>query len=619
MVDNGIRLGGGRYEIRSLIGRGGMAEVHKGYDNLLSRIVAIKMLRVDLAKDAIFLARFRREAQASASLNHENIVGVYDTGEHVVTIPSGMEVSVPYIVMEYVEGHTVHELLNDGQPVPINEAVEITVGILNALEYSHSKGLVHRDIKPGNVMLTNNGKIKVMDFGIARALEDSGATMTQADAVVGTAQYLSPEQARGEQVDTRSDLYSCGCILFELLTGRPPFRGDSAVSVAYQHVAENPPLPSAITSDIPAALDRVVLKALSKQVDSRYGDAASMRNDLIRAAGGLEVSAPPLPAATAVTPKAGLPTAPAATSMLEPRAWNPTSIPAPNPQAQEAERPGQTKQKKKNSLAWMWALILLLIIAIGGGTWYYLSTRESAPETVTIPSSIIGMSQSQADAALSELGLQVETGETIASDTIESGKVAATDPPAGSTVQVGSTVTLQLSSGSDQVTVPDVSGLSQDQARDRIEQTELAVGSVTTEDDPQVEEGKVIRTDPESGTALTKGEKIKLVISSGYVTIDSSKVVGQSKETGLEYLRSLGLSTDTSTVTSTTLPTGQIASISPEGRVKVGSTITVQVAEAKVEETTATPSSSASTAPSSSKPTSGTSSGSENDSSSSDR
>ena len=249
----------GRYEVRSLIGRGGMAEVHLGFDTRLSRVVAIKMLRRDLALDSIFQARFRREAQSAASLNHPNIVAVYDTGEEIVSDATNRSIAIPYIVMEYVEGHTVKELISDGTAVPINEAIEIVSGVLSALQYSHANHLVHRDIKPGNIMLTSDGKVKVMDFGIARALTDSQATMTQTNAVVGTAQYLSPEQARGEAVDARSDLYSTGVVLFELLTGRPPFKGDSAVAVAYQHVEQIPPTPSSILSDIPDSLDRVVL------------------------------------------------------------------------------------------------------------------------------------------------------------------------------------------------------------------------------------------------------------------------------------------------------------------------------------------------------------------------
>ena len=308
------RIIGGRYVINQLIGRGGMAEVHIGNDTRLNRIVAIKILRQDLARDPVFQARFRREAQSAANLNHPSIVAVYDTGEETITASDGVEIKVPYIVMEYVEGHTVRELLTDGNPVPLEEAVEIVSGVLDALEYAHHQNLVHRDIKPGNVMITTTGKIKVMDFGIARALSDSQATMTQTDAVVGTAQYLSPEQARGEQVDARSDLYSAGCLLFELLTGQPPFKGDSAVAVAFQHVSQLPPLPSSIAPDIPESLDRVVMKALAKNREDRYPDAAHMRADLQASLHGGNVAAPAT--ATWTAPLAG--DATGATTVLPP-------------------------------------------------------------------------------------------------------------------------------------------------------------------------------------------------------------------------------------------------------------------------------------------------------------
>ncbi len=279
-MDNAPRVLAGRYQVGELIGRGGMAEVHIGHDNRLGRTVAIKILRSDLARDPSFLARFRREAQAAASLNHPAIVAVYDTGEDVHEDATGNAVHVPFIVMEYVEGHTVRDILRDGQAVPIDEAVEITAGVLAALEYSHHAGIVHRDIKPANVMITPTGAVKVMDFGIARAVADSAATMTQTQAVIGTAQYLSPEQARGETVDARSDLYSTGCLLYELLTGRPPFIGDSPVAVAYQHVREAPATPSAIAPDVPEVLDRITLKALAKDRTARYSSAAEFRADL---------------------------------------------------------------------------------------------------------------------------------------------------------------------------------------------------------------------------------------------------------------------------------------------------------------------------------------------------
>ena len=292
MADDAPRILANRYEVGDLIGRGGMAEVHIGHDTRLGRTVAIKILRADLARDPSFQARFRREAQAAASLNHPSVVAVYDTGEDLITEVTGVVSHVPFIVMEYVEGHTVRDILRDGQAVPIEEAVEITAGVLSALGYSHHAGIVHRDIKPANVMLTPTGAVKVMDFGIARAIADSAATMTQTQAVIGTAQYLSPEQARGEKVDARSDLYSTGCLLFELLTGRPPFMGDSPVAVAYQHVREPAPTPSSLASDVPEALDRITLKALAKDRDSRYSTAAEFRADLEAAQRGGQVSAP---------------------------------------------------------------------------------------------------------------------------------------------------------------------------------------------------------------------------------------------------------------------------------------------------------------------------------------
>lgn len=574
MAESPYRIGGGRYEIRSLIGRGGMAEVHQAYDTLLSRVVAIKMLRIDLAKDTVFLTRFRREALASASLNHENIVQVYDTGEQVVTAPDGTEVHAPYIVMELVEGHTVHQLLTDGQPVPINEAVEIMSGVLNALEYSHKRGLVHRDIKPGNVMLTNSGKIKVMDFGIARALEDSGQTMTSTDAVVGTAQYLSPEQARGETVDTRSDLYSCGCMLFELLTGRAPFKGDSAVSVAYQHVAEMPPLPSAIAADISPELDRMVMKSLAKRPEERYQDAAAMRSDMVRAAAGAAISAPMLPPLPVTTPTEGIA---APHTSYAPAQWS--QILEEDPDNEDEEKEIARKKKKKKTI---WAVVIgiLAAIALIAVVWWLIaSNKNQEPEQVAIPENIIGMSAIEAQRSLQGLGLVMEQGQTIASDTVDKGKVAATDPKPGSLVDIGSTVTIQLSSGAAEITVPDVSGQTQEAARKALEDAGLQVGSVKYEDDSKVAADRVIRTTPEAGSSATKDEEIILVLSSGYVSIDSGQVVGKTQEEGLKYLADLGLQTNTISEETTEAPNGQIIAVDPSGRVKVGSSVTVKVAK----------------------------------------
>src|SRR5947208_7743718 len=281
------RLLGGRYELDGVVGRGGMAEVYRARDLRLDRIVAVKTLREDLARDQTFQARFRREAQSAASLNHPSIVAVYDPGEDDT---GGSH--IPYIVMEYVDGRTLRDLLRDDRRLLPERALEITDGVLRALEYSHQAGIVHRDIKPCNVMVTRNGDVKVMDFGIARAMSDAQATMTQTAQVIGTAQYLSPEQARGERVDARSDLYSTGCLLYELLTGRPPFLGDSPVAIAYQHVRENPIPPSRVDPEVPQWADAIVLKAMAKDPRDRYQSAAEMRADIQRALSGVPVSGP---------------------------------------------------------------------------------------------------------------------------------------------------------------------------------------------------------------------------------------------------------------------------------------------------------------------------------------
>src|SRR3954465_9743651 len=277
MTTDARRLGG-RYELGDVIGVGGMAEVHHGRDVRLGRDVAIKLLRSDLARDPAFQARFRREAQSAASLNHPAIVAVYDTGED----RTGNGVS-PYIVMEYVEGRTLRQVIEaEGRLLP-QRALEITALICTALDQAPRAGIVHRDVKPGNVMLTPGGDVKVMDFGIARAVTSTAATMTQTAAVIGTAHYLSPEQARGEHVDARSDVYSTGCLLYELLTGGPPFSGDSPVAVAYQHVREDPVPPSRIETEVSAPIDAIVLKSLAKNPANRYQTAADMRADLERA------------------------------------------------------------------------------------------------------------------------------------------------------------------------------------------------------------------------------------------------------------------------------------------------------------------------------------------------
>lgn len=540
----------GRYEVRSLIGRGGMAEVHLGFDTRLSRVVAIKMLRRDLAQDSIFQARFRREAQSAASLNHPNIVAVYDTGEEIIEDAVGRSIAVPYIVMEYVEGHTVKDLISDGTAVPINEAVEIVSGVLSALDYSHANHLVHRDIKPGNIMLTSDGKIKVMDFGIARALTDSQATMTQTNAVVGTAQYLSPEQARGETVDARSDLYSTGVVLFELLTGRPPFKGDSAVAVAYQHVEQIPPTPSSILSDIPDSLDRVVLKALAKNREDRYPSAAAMLSDLQRVSRGLDVAAPPADSwATEVLPTSGMGGAQTAAttpmSAVAPRgggqamAATSTSLPPVAERADAAEEASKARKRRTVIIASVVAIALLLI---AGSVWA-LTRRAAAPETVAVPT-VVGLSQANAKAQIEAAGFVWElNSEKVASDSVEEGSVASTDPAGGTQAEKGSTVRVTISSGPDSVVLPDnLVGMTPEDARKAIEalglKWELDSSKVASD---TVAEGKVAQTNPSPGSKVKAGQTIRVYLSSGSDEVEVPDLSGMSQDQARSALKAVGL------------------------------------------------------------------------------
>jgi len=580
----------GRYEVRSLIGRGGMAEVHLGFDTRLSRVVAIKMLRRDLALDSIFQARFRREAQSAASLNHPNIVAVYDTGEEIVSDATNRSLAIPYIVMEYVEGHTVKELISDGTAVPINEAIEIVSGVLSALQYSHANHLVHRDIKPGNIMLTPEGKVKVMDFGIARALTDSQATMTQTNAVVGTAQYLSPEQARGETVDERSDLYSTGVVLFELLTGRPPFKGDSAVAVAYQHVEQIPPTPSSILSDIPHSLDRVVLKALAKNRDDRYRSAAEMLSDLQRVARGMDVGAPPADSwATEVLPSAGLVGAraavPAATSTVSAPAAGvsstSTSLPAVSSDGDAASKAAAARKRRT---AIIMTLVVIALLLIGGSVWA-LSRSAATPEAVSVPN-VVGLSQADAKSQIEAAGLEWELNpEKVASDTVEKDSVASTDPAGGAQAEKGSTVRVTISSGPDSVTLPDnLVGMSPDEARQAVEALGLKweVNSSKVASDT-VAEGKVAQTNPSPGSKVKAGQTITAYLSSGSDQVEVPDLVGMSQDQARSALKAVGLELGNVTTVDSDKDKDRIVSQDPEtgSKVKKGTTIAVSISTGK--------------------------------------
>lgn len=514
------RVLGGRYEVGDLIGRGGMAQVHMGYDTRLSRTVAIKILRTDLAQDPMFLARFRREAQSAAALNHPSIVSVYDTGEEQLTSATGKLVPLPFIIMEYVKGRTVADLLSDGDPVPIGEAVQISVGVLNALEYSHHEGIIHRDIKPGNVMLTPDGKVKVMDFGIARAIADSAATMTQTNSVVGTAQYLSPEQARGEVVDARSDLYSTGCLLYELLTGQPPFSGDSAVAVAYQHVSEAPRPASLVAADVPDAIDRVVMKSLAKQRDERYQSAADFRNDLLSAARGEGVAAPTVTSWNMKPVVPAFPPTQVATSVPPmPNAVSPTATSTALDVVDEED-----KTKKRNRIMIIIGVIVLLLAA-GGIIWAVNSSGDGKVDPTTTTSAAVSvpdlknMDESQAKASLKAVNLVYKEGDPVASDTVEKGYAVSSTPGSGTKVREGSTVYVSFSSGPDSLTVPDLTGKSVAEATNILTELGLSIGDTNTVNDGTQPANMIVSQEPKSGTPVKPGSKISVSIASGSVEV----------------------------------------------------------------------------------------------------
>jgi serine/threonine-protein kinase len=578
VVDDGSRILAGRYEVGELIGRGGMAEVHIGHDTRLGRTVAIKILRSDLARDPSFQARFRREAQAAASLNHPAIVAVYDTGEDTYTETTGAVAHVPFIVMEYVEGHTVRDILRDGQAVPIEEAIEITAGVLSALEYSHHAGIVHRDIKPANVMLTPTGAVKVMDFGIARALADSAATMTQTQAVIGTAQYLSPEQARGETVDARSDLYSAGCLLFELLTGRPPFIGDSPVAVAYQHVREIAPAPSSVASDVPEVLDRITAKALAKERDARYSSAAEFRADLEAAARGQQVSAPAVAAAALGAGAATqvLTPDPAATQVLpgDAPAWAPTGPGTSVLPAQTDEEPEEEEKSKR----WLWITLSIVAAVAIAGIIFLLTRPDAAPETtpVAVPE-IANMAEADAVAALQAAGLEYSRQAEPSADVPE-GSVTRSDPAGGTEVEEGSTVEFWVSTGPNSVAVPDVTGLTQEAARDQLEAAGFTVGSVQEENDPAQPADRVLRTDPAAAQSAAEGATVAIFISSGNVEL--ADLAGQTQDEAVAALNALNLGSTVVNEESATVEAGRVIRQDRSGLLPQRTQITLTIASA---------------------------------------
>jgi serine/threonine-protein kinase len=566
-----------------------MAEVHAGHDTRLGRTVAIKMLRSDLARDPTFLARFRREAQSAAGLNHPAIVAVYDSGEDEDTESGGATVALPYIVMEYVEGRTLREILNETMVMEPDEAARVTEGVLDALSYSHRMGIVHRDIKPANVMLTPAGSVKVMDFGIARAMADTAATMTQTQSVIGTAQYLSPEQAQGNPVDARSDLYSTGCLLYELLTGRTPFVGDSPVSIAYQHVGQAPQPPSVYQPALSSDLDAVVLHSLVKDRDGRYQDAGQFRSDLAAARKGQPISsAARASAAGAVVGAAALAGDPTmAMAQSEPTQivrtqgdlqHNTASLPAigHDPAGDPPKR-----HKGTYALLTIGVLAVLVLLGLGGKA---LFGGPAATPLATVPK-VISLTQDVAEASLKSAGFVPRVANLTSTE--EKGKVIDQSPTAGERHPRNSIVTITVSSGPGDAVVPDVTGFNLNSAQDEIKAVGLTIGKVESVDDPKVDKGKVIDTSPQANSTVPNGSAVTLRVSSGKVKVPN--VVGLPSADAQQALTDARLKFTTKLADSTQ-PVGTVVSETHTGEtVAFDTQIVLTIAQAPRPTPTTTP------------------------------
>jgi serine/threonine-protein kinase len=507
---------GGRYQLGAMIGTGGMADVYIAQDQRLSREVAVKILRSDLAKDSTFVARFRKEAKAAAGLNHPGIVAVYDSGEE----------PAPYIVMELVSGHTLRELIHDGERLPLDRALEIGAGILAALDYSHQRGIVHRDIKPANVMITNKGDVKVMDFGIARAMDDLGATLTSTWNVVGTAQYLSPEQALGEIADAPTDIYSTGCLLFELLTGRPPYTGETPVSIAYQHVSGVLTPARQLQPELPESVEVLLTVALAKKPEDRYVSASAMLEDINKIRAGQNIStkvarAPLVSRRTAII--SGITILIAGAAAIVGLSFSGGSTPSlgneiPNvvgltETEARALLPGYTitvqrahdPRIPKDRIA---SQIPLATTQIKKGSAVTLTVSDG-PGDAIVPDDLVGMSLIDARTALAAAGLVISKTEAAPSDEPQ-GTVLEVTPEAGSTVTAGTGVVLTIASG--EVEVPDLIGVEAIQAKTLLIQAGFLVREFNDYDSTQAE-GVVIRQAPDAGTTQTIGKPVTITIN----------------------------------------------------------------------------------------------------------
>jgi serine/threonine-protein kinase len=550
MPDQGPTVFKDRYELHRKLARGGMSDVYLARDQVLDRPVAVKVLFPEYAKDPSFVERFRREAQAAAKLNHPNVVAVYDWGEELGTY---------FIAMEYVEGRSLSEIIRAEGPLPPRRVAEITADVASALGFAHRNGVVHRDVKPGNVIVETSGQVKVADFGIAQALAgNEQAQLTRAGAVMGTATYFSPEQAQGKQVDQRSDLYSLGCVMFEMLATRPPFQGESPVAIAYKHVQEQPPRLANFGVQVPAPLDAIVMKSLAKQPADRYQSAEDLRADLRRFLDGQPVTAAMAGAALAASGLA------AAGTMANPTVAMPaTTAVAATGAVRTIPPPDDYYAPRRRGSGVFIGLLVLLLIGLGVALFYIGSnlSSKSSKKQVLVPT-VLHMQVDQATAALTNAGFKVDRRDAP-NDKEPPGQVYDQDPKGQTSADEGSTVVINVSQPVGDVDVPPVTGLPQSTAETQLKAAGFEV-VVNQEADEKVEKGFVISQNPDAGTKAAKGSKVTIIVSTGKRSVEIPDVSGETVDRAIADLLKAGFkSTSQKTEFSNDVPKGKVIKTEP--------------------------------------------------------